>query len=57
MDIQNKVRRDRIGFIFTMVDKPELKAIDVIQELYKKKGLKRIKFLLIEKMNGKGHKV
>jgi hypothetical protein len=57
LEIQDKVRRDRIGFIFTMVDKPELKAIDVVQGLYKKKGLKRIKNLLVEKKDGKGHKI
>ena len=57
LEIQSKVRHDRIGFIFTMVDKPEIKAIDMVQELYKKKGLKRIKNLLTEKMNGKGHKI
>ena len=33
LEIQDKVQRDRIGFIFTMVDKPELKAIDVVQGL------------------------
>lgn len=53
LEIQNGIRRDRVGLIFTMVDKPELKAIDIIQELYKKKGLKRIKFLLVEKQNDK----
>jgi len=57
LEIQSKVRHDRIGFIFTMVDKPEIKAIDMLQELYEKKGLKRIKNLLTEKMNGKGHKI
>lgn len=58
LDIQDKVRRDRIGFIFTMVDKPKVKAKDIIQDLYKKKGLKRIKNLLLtEKINGKGHKI
>jgi T4 RnlA family RNA ligase len=54
LEIQDKVTRDRVGFMFTMVDKPELKAIDVIQGLYKQKGVKRIKNLLIEKKDGKG---
>jgi len=55
LEIQDKIKRDRVGFIFTMVDKPELKAIDVIHGLYEQKGLKRIKNLLVEKINGKGH--
>lgn len=53
LDIQNKIRRNRVGFMFTMVDKPELSALDVIYGLYKEKGLKRIKHLLTEKKDGK----
>ena len=54
LDIQDKVNRDRVGFMFTMVDKPELSGLDVLNGLYKQKGVKRIKNLLIEKKDVKG---
>jgi T4 RnlA family RNA ligase len=57
LDIQVKVNRDKVGFMFTMVDNLELSALDVINGLYKQKGVKRIKNLLIEKKNDKGYKI
>jgi len=57
LEIQIKVNRDKVGFMFTMVDNLELSALDVINGLYKQKGVKRIKNLLIEKKNDKGHKI
>ena len=54
LEIQAKVNRDKVGFMFTMVDKPELSGLDVLNGLYKQKGVKRIKNLLIEKKDVKG---